>query len=153
MNMKDARVKALIDRLFMGEGLMSPKPAMFGPMEYQPFDMPPQYRAAAMFNAVGAGPVAMTQPGNIDIFNRPTPHNPDGSISTVRSTSMQDDAGNEVLIPTIGPNGEFLTPQQAWRLYLATGKHLGKFPNWRAADYYAEALHNQQDRFYNKRPK
>jgi hypothetical protein len=149
-----AMAQQILARMFMGEGLMAPKPAMFGQgLMYQPDPMPPQYRTPAMLNAVGAGPVAMTQPGNIDIFNRPTPTNPEGGISTVRSASFQDESGQEVLIPTIGPNGAFLTPEQAWRLYQITGKHLGKFPNPNAANYFSNALHNQQDRFYNKRPK
>lgn len=67
-----------------------------------------------------------TEPGNIDLFDRPSILNADGSRSSVRSMSINQN-GIEILIPTIGPNGETLTPREAVRLFRDTGKHLGKF--------------------------
>ena len=91
--------------------------------------------------------------GNIDIFNRPVHKNKDGSISTVRSISFNED-GKEILIPTISDNGQLLTLEQAIDLYHKTGKYLGKFNSVAEADKYAVALHKQQAALYEqKKPK
>ncbi len=91
--------------------------------------------------------------GNIDIFNRPIHKNKDGSISTVRSISFNED-GKEILIPTISDNGQLLTLEQAIDLYHKTGKYLGKFNSVAEADKYAVALHKQQAALYEqKKPK
>jgi hypothetical protein len=100
-----------------------------------------------------AGPTGkfsgMLEPGNIDLAHRPQVHNPDGSISTVRSASFNFD-GKEVLLPTVsdGPNARLLSDDEAVAQYKKTGKHLGKFKDPDAADAYAEALHQQQAKFY-----
>jgi hypothetical protein len=130
-------------------GMMPKQAAMFQGMNYPQHDMPPHAQTPAMLDAVGAGPVAMTNPGNIDIFNRPrVPVN--GGTATVRSMSFRNNKGEEILIPTIGPNGEDLTPQQAKELYGRTGKHLGKFSSPEAADRFAWLLHLQQEKMYAK---
>lgn len=85
--------------------------------------------------------------GNIDLHNRPTLHNADGSISTVRSMSIGTDDG-EVLIPTVGPNGEDLNEDQAISLYERTRQHLGIFDTSGEATAYAEQLHRDQEREY-----
>lgn len=92
----------------------------------------------------------LLSPGNIDIFKRPTKPNKDGSISTVRSLGFAPD-GVETLIPTIGPQGEDWTPQQAMQYAMLTGKNLGTFMDWRGSDKYAQALHEQQDALYSNR--
>lgn len=91
-------------------------------------------------------------PGNIDLANRPVVTLPDGSIATVRSMSFENNAGNEVLVPTVSPQGEMLTDQQAKELYGTTGQHLGIFDNPTNADKYAEALHQAQENYYAARP-
>lgn len=147
----DARYKALLDSMFMGRGLVNPQPATFGlmGMPYPQKQMPPAEIARGLMG-IQAGPIAQTQQGNIDIYNRPQAPNPDGGISTVRSMSFQDENGDEVLIPTVAPNGRLLSSQEAVLLYRMTKKHLGKFKAPGAADRYAEALHQQQDQYFNQ---
>lgn len=84
--------------------------------------------------------------GNIDLNNRPVVENEDGSISTVRSMSFNED-GQEVLIPTV-VNGEIVSDEEAIQHYYDTGEYLGKFNTVEEADRYAEQLHEQQERLY-----
>ena len=102
-------------------------------------------------------PKGLAEPGNLDITNRPTVKNADGSHSSEYSTSFNVD-GKEVLVPTI-VNGKFLTPdgkkppegspaekqmfKQALQHYQQTGEHLGKFNDVKSANAYAEQLHNR----------
>lgn len=87
--------------------------------------------------------------GNIDLANRPQVKNPDGSISTVRSMSFENDAGQEVLIPTVSDDGtRILSDKEAMEQYGRTGKHLGIFDTPEHATAYAEALHKTQERYY-----
>jgi flagellum-specific peptidoglycan hydrolase FlgJ len=90
----------------------------------------------------------MLQPGNIDLTNRPVVQNADGSISTVRSISIQDDDGSEVLIPTVSPDGRILSNDEAIRQYQQTGQNLGRFTSPEAADRAAEQIHQDQAQRY-----
>jgi hypothetical protein len=91
-------------------------------------------------------------PGNINLNNRPVVNNADGSISTVRSMSVNMD-GKEVLIPTISDDGRVLTPDQAVAQYKQTGKHLGVFNTPDEATAYAKQLSAQQGQQYGAQPK
>jgi hypothetical protein len=86
----------------------------------------------------------LIEPGNINIHRRPVVHNADGSISTVRSASFEDENGHNVLIPTVIPGRGVVPMDQAIKYYQQTGEHLGKFDTVDNADTYAQALHEQQ---------
>jgi len=88
--------------------------------------------------------------GNIDLNNRPIVKNADGTYSTVKSASFNID-GKEVLLPTIGPNGERWTNDQAVQNYFKTGKNLGIFDNVESANKAAIEIHNQQAKIYDKK--
>jgi hypothetical protein len=78
-------------------------------------------------------PQGLLKPGNLDLNQRPTVRNPDGSISTVRTISVTDDKGaNEDAIAH-------------WK---KTGEHLGYFDTEDSANAYAEALHEAQAQQY-----
>lgn len=84
--------------------------------------------------------------GNIDLTNRPIVRNADGSISTIRSMSFNED-GKEILVPTI-VNGEVVSDDEAIQHYRNTGEYLGKFDTIEQADKYAEQLHSEQAKMY-----
>lgn len=90
----------------------------------------------------------LLESGNIDLANRPIVKNPDGSISTVRSMSFNDN-GAEVLIPTVAANGSgILSDRAAIEQYRKTGQFLGKFDTPENATAYAEKLHQSQAKQY-----
>jgi hypothetical protein len=92
-------------------------------------------------------PNGMLAAGNIDLNNRPVVHNPDGSISTVRSIGVEFD-GKHYLLPTVSPDGKILNDDAAIDLFRNTGQHLGVFDNQDAADAYGQSLHEQQAQQY-----
>jgi hypothetical protein len=99
--------------------------------------------------APAAAPEGQLVAGNIDLNARPVVRNADGSISTVRSMSFEED-GQEVLVPTVSDGGKLLTDEQAIAAYRRTGKHLGKFRTPEAATAYAEQLHADQAKQYGR---
>ncbi len=89
----------------------------------------------------------LVQPGNIDLTKRPVVKNSDGSISTVRSMSFEQD-GKEILVPTVSDDGKILSDEDAIKAYKKTGKHLGVFDNANDATAYAKQLHESQAQQY-----
>jgi hypothetical protein len=81
--------------------------------------------------------------GNIDLSSRPTVLNEDGTTSTIRSISIREE-DKEVLIPTISPEGQQLSDDEAIELYRTSGQHLGKFDSPESATTFAKALSRQQ---------
>lgn len=90
----------------------------------------------------------LLQPGNINLNDRPTVHNADGTISTVRSGSYENNAGQEVLIPTVSNEGTIMPMHEAQQYWGQRGQNLGKFATPDQADAYAIWLHNQQAKQY-----
>lgn len=89
----------------------------------------------------------MLEPGNIDLSARPTVKNRDGSISTVRSMSVNID-GREVVIPTVSDDGRIMSDNEAVQSFMQTGRHLGMFDNPQNATAFAQGLHRDQARLY-----
>jgi hypothetical protein len=77
--------------------------------------------------------------GNIDLSTRGAVKNADGSISTIKSMSFNEN-GRQTLIPTIDPEGREMTEHEAIERYLGTGEHLGKFDSSDSATAYAKRL-------------
>lgn len=88
------------------------------------------------------GDDGLLEPGNVDLSHRPVVHNADGSISTIYSSSSDED-GKEVLVPGVSMDGRKMEPDEAWKEYLRTGQHLGKFKDVASADAYAAKLHGE----------
>lgn len=104
----------------------------------------------------GGGPLYMApgkvdglvKAGNIDLKKLPIINNPDGSYSTVYSTSFEDEKpgsptyGKEVLVRGI-INGKKTDDVNALRnKYYQDGQHLGVFNDGASADAYGQRLHS-----------
>lgn len=114
-----------------------------------PTPMPETLRplVAAQFDRASAA--GLLTPGNINLFDRPVVKNPDGSVSTVRSMSFQDEQnGPEILIPTVIPDasGKYYVDMQGQPSidhYRKSGEHLGMFDTPDNATAYAQRLHDE----------
>jgi conjugative element/phage-associated large polyvalent protein len=83
----------------------------------------------------------LLEPGTVDLYQQPRVPNPDGSISTVDSISVNLE-GREVLLPRVTPDGRHLTtPEEAVAEYQQTGRHLGIFDTPEHATTFATQVH------------
>ena len=87
--------------------------------------------------------------GNIDLNNRIVVHNPDGSISTELSITVEYD-GLQFLIPTVCA-GEIVSEEDAIAYFEDTGEYLGIFNTVEEAEDYADRLHLRQEWYYSER--
>ncbi len=126
--------------------MVHPGGAVSGPLDYIA-------RMFSMHHPRGSGihDSGYLKQGNINLNNRPIVHNSDGSISTVRSGSYENDAGQEVLIPTVGNEGMIMSMPQAAQYWGDRGQFLGKFASPDQATAYALWLHAQQAKLYGGR--
>ena len=88
----------------------------------------------------GEVPFSAVEPGTTTLNNRTIPRNTDGSIAAQATHIIQDVDGLQVIIPTIGPNGERWTIEQAMDNYFRTKQHLGKYRSMEAAQKAVETL-------------
>lgn len=150
----------------MLNGVPTPQTLITRPIPSAPVPAPAlNYRGAApasqgLFMAPGEAK-GLVKPGNIDLRNLRVTKNPDGSWSTVNSSSFYDDNpqsptyGKEVLVRGILPDGrrvEEVFPdrkqQEQWMKdqYQKTGQQLGVFNSGEEADAYAQRLHNDWEK-------
>lgn len=104
---------------------------------------------AALRAAIDRALAKIAEPGNIDIDARKVVLNPDGSYSTEESMSYEAEDGTETLIPTV-INGKHMPAERAIEFAERSGQHLGKFTDPFAAEMYAMALHQRQERKYSE---
>jgi hypothetical protein len=83
-------------------------------------------------------------PGNIDLTRRPYVRNADGTISTVRSISIERD-GKIYLLPTVSDEGLILGNAQAVAYFVRTRRHLGIYRTEADAERAADAIHEDQE--------
>ena len=88
--------------------------------------------------------------GNIDLNDRPSVLNPDGSKSSVYSMTFgPEQDGKWVLVPGVRHGlDRQMTWDEAYDWYTKSGQHLGKFNSQEEANAYAESLHRSQARIY-----
>ena len=99
----------------------------------------------SMYMAPGYNAGGVLERGNIELTNRPIVRNPDGTSSTVRSMSINEN-GREILIPTVSEDGKILSDDDAIKVYRTTGRHLGIFKSPALATIYAQHLHDSYEK-------
>jgi hypothetical protein len=110
---------------------------------------------AARMGEGGVDPLAShgrREAGNVDLYAQPSVQNPDGGMSTVHTTGIEED-GLEINIPRVTPDGRYLEEDEARDEYHRTGRHLGKYEDRATAARDAGQLHEDYaDGRYAVRP-
>lgn len=84
--------------------------------------------------------------GNINLFDLPFTENEDGSVSTVKSITVEHD-GDYYIIPTL-VNGVEMNSDMADKRFLTTGQHLGKYRSKKEAKKAAKDISGFEDLRY-----
>ena len=95
-------------------------------------------------------PKGQIEPGNIDLSKRKAVENKDGSFSTVKSLSFEEN-GVHILVPSLDPSGKQMSDKQSWERYKDTGEHLGKFNTEAEATAAAKRISKGQEALDPKR--
>jgi len=102
-----------------------------------------------MPNRLPYSPDMPLEQGNIDPNTRPITWNPDGSYSTYNTITTNVN-GTPVNYPGVSLNGDRrLSREEAFKQYLDTGKHFGKWASSDQAARQAELLHERGAEFYD----
>jgi hypothetical protein len=86
--------------------------------------------------------------GNIDMRTRPKVRNADGSISTIRTFTVQNPQGQTVLYPAVTDDGRILSRPEALRYWASRGQNLGVFDSEANANAYDSMMHDQLTQQY-----
>jgi len=134
---KDGRV-VTINKIFIRDGKMS-----FGLHIESPVgdDIFPHISDGQVYQYPHDDTINQVEQGNINLNdpNRKIHGNANGSISSIRTITIKQD-GTTILLPTVAPDGKFMTNEEAVKRYEKTGEHLGKFPTEADAKAYDEIL-------------
>jgi uncharacterized protein (DUF3084 family) len=87
----------------------------------------------------------MLERGNIDLTRQPVVRNPDGTTSTVNSTSWEIGPGRHVLVPRVLEDGRNVEAEEALEEFYRTGRHLGIFKTSEAATAFSKRLHKEYE--------
>lgn len=126
-----------------------PKLQRYSPEASYPYGSSSAWIKTQLLDTLSGKPDIETRPsglievGNIDLSKRMPLKNSDGTISTLRSISIEQD-GKAVLIPTI-QDGKRMTDAEAIRYYQKTGQNLGIFETENDAMNYAKRVSKFED--------
>jgi hypothetical protein len=121
-----------------------PKLQKYAPEAMYPYGSSTKWIKSQLLDTLSGKPDIESQPlglierGNIDLSKRIPLKNEDGTISPLKSISIEQD-GNIVLIPTI-QDGKRMTNAEAIRYYQKTGQNLGVFETEADAARYAKRV-------------
>lgn len=101
-----------------------------------------KHNEQALLKAKSEQSKGLIEKGNIDVEKLPNVQNEDGTYSTVKTITIEED-GKTILLPTI-INGKAVSNKEAITYYHKTGKHLGIFSSEKEAESYDKKLHKEQ---------
>jgi hypothetical protein len=99
--------------------------------------------------AVAEPPKAEIEPSNIDPRKRPVVPDEEGNAAVL--AVKYKEGGNVVLVPTVTDEARVMSDAEAVKAYEATGKHLGKYRDEKAADAALEKMRQDRAAAYRAR--